>query len=180
MPDSEAELLRRAARGDKEALNRVLRASLPRVRAWCLRLGGPRVEAEDAAQTVLVTTIKKGQELRGPKRLEAWLFGLTRRVLADARKLSWNRRERAELPVLLDGAPDPSVQAELRAELRWAQGILETLPEHLREVFVLSDLEERTQPEVAELLELPLGTVASRLRKARTLMRDAAQEEEER
>jgi len=162
------EELRRAASGDVRAQNAIFDAWLPVVLRWCARLGGPRVAAEDAAHDVMIVLLRRFDAIEKPERFPSWLFGVTRRVLRKHRGRAWILRwAGSELPDVRDGRQDPErdlEDSELAASVR---SILAELPERQREVLVLCDLEERTAPEVSQLLGVPLGTVASRLRLAR-------------
>jgi len=171
----EPALVEAARRGDTAAREVLLDRALPLILQWCARLGGPRVDAEDAAHDVGVVLLTRLTELREPDRFGAWLFGVTRRVLAQHRRTAWLKRwvpgfgtERVE------GDADPLRDAEISETTRRVQAALEDLSEPHREALVLFDLEERTESEVAELLDIPLGTARSRLRAAREAFRRAA------
>lgn len=150
---------------------------VPTVARWCARLGGPWVDPEDAAQDVLATATTRLATLRNPDDLEPWLFGITRRVLAAHRRRVWLRRWVGSVP---KSAPDPGLgphASAVRAQrARRLQGWLEALPAPQREVVVLCALEERSGPEVARLLGVPLGTIKSRLRLGMARLRDLAGE----
>ncbi len=154
-----------------------LDAAVPTVARWCARLGGPRVDPEDAAQDVMATAVRKYPSLRDPTQLEPWLYGITRRVLAAHRRRVWWSRWLPGAPI---DRPDPSQSPERDAiaqeRARRLQEWLERLPAEQREVVVLCALEERSSPEVAALLGLPTGTVKSRLRLAMARLRSLAQE----
>ncbi|MBX2802961.1 MAG: sigma-70 family RNA polymerase sigma factor [Myxococcales bacterium] len=150
--------------------------AVPTVARWCARLGGPKVDPEDAAQDVMATATRRLHSLRDPDHLEPWLFGITRRVLAAHRRRAWLRRWVAA-PSGLE--PDPGAGPERLAEARQRaaqlQQWLETLPTAQREVVVLCALEERSSPAVAELLGIPVGTVKSRLRLGMARLRALAE-----
>ena len=167
------ELLREAASGNEQARERLLMICLPVVLGWCNRLGGPRVDPEDAAQDVAMTVLRRLDSLEDPSRFTAWLFGVTRRVLSDHRQSAWSRRRSgAELPEHPStSAMDVHDEADAKRRVRAA---LDELPEDLRVVLVLCFLEERTQEDVADILELARGTVASRLRRARQCFKEVA------
>lgn len=105
-----------------------------------------------------------------------WLFGVTRRVLAKHRRSAWVKRWVGDL--FTTDAPDPTRGPERRAEIsqtaRKVHLALDRLSDEHREVLVLCDLEHRTDEEVAEILSVPVGTVKSRLRRARAAFRSAA------
>jgi len=171
--------LQAAMAGDDIAMDAVAEAWLPQVYAWCHRLGGPRVDAEDAAHEVLIVMCRRIGRVRTPGQFPAWLFGITRRVIANHRRRAWVRRwvPGASLDREEDRRWSPlrTVDAAQTADAVWAA--LEALPSAQREVLVLIDLEERTSPEVSELVGIPIGTVKSRLRVARRAFREVLREE---
>jgi len=162
------ELVERAIRDEPGARDRLLEASLPKALAWCMRLGGPKVDAEDAAHDALMIVWTRISSLRSPARYNAWLYGIVRRVLAAHRRRAWIRRwaPGVEAEGVASG-PTPVKQAQQAQLAKGVQEALEKLPPKQREVLVLCELEERTDVEVAEMLGVPLGTVKSRLRLAR-------------
>jgi RNA polymerase sigma-70 factor (ECF subfamily) len=139
-----------------------------------IRLGVPRADAEDALQQVFLVASRKIGEI-APGRERAFLFGTAFRIASRARRTVQRRRE------VLDDAPaeqrDPGPgadelvdRARARAEL---EAILDDMPIDLRAVFVLFELEQATTAEIAAILDLPPGTVASRLRRAREAFQTA-------
>ncbi len=173
--DFDPDLVDAARRGDEQALSMIARTSIPIVLGWAARLGGPTVDPEDAAHEVMLVLIDRVHSIRDPHRFGAWLFQVTRKVLARQRRRAWFTRwlpgasiERAS------NEPSPA-ELTLRSDLsRKVKLALEEMPSAQREVFVLCDIEEHTDLEAAELLEIPIGTVKSRLRLARERFREAA------
>ena len=168
-----------AMAGDDDAMDAVAEEWLPQVYAWCHRLGGPRVDAEDAAHEVLIVMCRRIQRVRTEAQFPAWLFGIARRVVANHRRRAWVRRwvPGASLERVEDRRWSPlrTVDAAQTADAVWAT--LDALPAVQREVLILIDLEERSGPEVAELVGIPVGTVKSRLRVARRAFRAQLREE---
>ncbi len=152
--------------GDRAAGDKLYDLWGPVVLRWCARIGGPRVDEEDAAHDVFEHVFARLHTLRDPRAFPAWLFAATRRVVIDHRRRAWLRRW---VPGLLPDVADP--QAEHRVErddlARTVRDVVDALPADLREVLVLCEMEERNATEVAELVGVPLGTVKSRLRRAR-------------
>ncbi len=162
-----------AVEGAPGALDALCTAWLPVVLGWTVRIGGPRVDAEDAAHDVFLVVFDRLEGLRAPAAFPSWLYAITRRVVSAHRRRAWVRRWwPGEVPDHADQGAGPGRQTEQSqvAERVWA--VLDQLPTHHREVLVLCDLEERADSEVAELLGLPKGTVKSRLRRARIGLRD--------
>lgn len=128
----------------------------------------PSAELADCVQQVFVVASRRLSSIAiGSER--SFLLGTALRVARDARRTLGRRREVPEEegvePLCLDPQPDELTdQKRLRALL---DQVLAAMPEELREVFVLFELEEMSTPEIATLLEIPTGTAASRLRRAR-------------
>ena len=132
------------------------------------RLRVPSADLADGVQQVFVVASRRLSAIAiGSER--SFLLGTAIRVARDARRTLERRREVPEdegiEPLSLDPSPDELTdQKRLRALL---DEVLAAMPEELREVFVLFELEEMTTPEIATLLGIPTGTAASRLRRAR-------------
>ncbi len=179
MTDAEKHEFAAALRaGEPAAIERLYRENARAVLGWCLRLGAPGSDAEDAAHEVFATALEARKSYRGDASAAGWLYQITRRVLANQRRRLALRRFFG-----LETAPEPSEAAVAdtaiaRAEDRvLVQRALARLPDAQREAIVLVDLDERAPTEVAELLGIPVGTVHSRLLAARRAFAKAAQHE---
>lgn len=155
--------------GQPEAIDQLYREHAGRVLAWCLRLGGPHIDAEDTAHEVFIVALRRLPGFRGESSLLTWLYAITRNVVANARRRAALRRfvgleTVAERPGPAGLADD---ELALLRQRRQVQHALERLSARHREVVVLADLEDRTAPEVAEILGVPVGTVYSRQHAAR-------------
>ncbi len=139
-------------------------------------LGVPSAEVDDAAQQVFVIASQKVDAIReGSER--SFLVGTARGVAANARRADVRRRDvRGDVPVdtYPDDKPDAEQRAETREELAVLDRFLASLPDDVREVFVLFELEGLTMAAIADALGLPPGTVASRLRRAREEFQEMA------
>jgi RNA polymerase sigma-70 factor (ECF subfamily) len=128
--------------------------------------------AEDAAQEVFLIASDKLDRI-DPAAERQFLYAVAVRVAANFRRSLGSRRELPlesyERELSADSAPDALVEQKRAREI--LDRILDSMPEDLRTAFVLFELEELTGPEVAEVLGVPLGTTASRLRRARELFR---------
>src|SRR5262249_10396484 len=125
-------------------------------------------EADDGAQQVFLVASRRLAEIRlGGER--AYLFGIAYRVAADARKRSARRHEQPSEDVgeAIDPAPNADEMLDQQRARALLDAALEKLPIDLRVVFTLHELEEMSMSEIAEVLGIPPGTVASRLRRAR-------------
>jgi RNA polymerase sigma-70 factor, ECF subfamily len=134
-----------------------------------LRLGVDQASVDDATQEVFVVFARKlGNVVEGTER--SFLFGTARRVAADARRATRRRPNAVSDEILAeqeDAGPSPEDAMRTRQARAILDVTLEAMDDGAREVFVLSDLEGLAKPEVAQLLAIPEGTVASRLRRAR-------------
>lgn len=133
------------------------------------RLGVCEADLADAAQQVFLVVAARLADIRtGCER--AFVFQAALRVAANVRRTRRRRREvpEEELTEHDDTAPGPESQAEHRRRRAQLDAILESLALDVRAVFVLSELEGLSMAEIAGLLGIPAGTVASRLRRART------------
>lgn len=157
-----------ALRGDRDELEGLIAAWLPVVVGWCARMGGPRVDAEDAAHDVLMVVARRIGSVFAADQFPAWLFGITRRTLARHRRRAFVARWIPGLSVeVADPAASPIRLYAVAETNRRVQELLEEMNPQDREVLVLALLEERPDTEVAAILEIPLGTMKSRLRRAR-------------
>ncbi len=141
------------------------------------RLGVPEAGADDGAQQVFVVAARRLDEIElgGERR---YLLGVAVRVASDARRTIARRREvpiddewpAASLPVTRPRQPDEAL--EQKRELALLAALLDEMSDELREAFVLFELEELSAPEVGRVLDIPVGTVASRVRRARERLRE--------
>ena len=132
------------------------------------RLGVGEGDADDAAQQVFLTAAARLADIPA-SRERSFLYGVALKVGSRARRSQVRRREEPLDAAEEREAREPSAEQLLEERQRRAQldSLLDEMPEELRVVFVLYELEELSTPQIAELCELPLGTAASRLRRAR-------------
>lgn len=166
-PSDDATLLARAADGDHSSFTVLMRRHEDRVFAVCLRLMGSRHAALDAVQETFTTLYRKAGQYRGSAAVSTWLYRITVNTCYDLLRKE-RRRPTESIPEHLEPV-DPTgedgfVAVDLRPEIERALAIL--TPE-FRAVVVLSDIHGYPLPDVAEALQLPLGTVKSRLFRAR-------------
>lgn len=166
VPD-DAALLARVAGGDHEAFATLMRRHEDRVFAVCLRLMGSRAAALDASQETFLTLYRKAGQYRATAAVGTWLYRITVNTCYDL--LRKEKRRRSErIPDHLDpvdsAAQDPYTSVELRPSIEVA---LSQLSPEFRSVVVMADVQGFSLPEVAQTLELPVGTVKSRLFRAR-------------
>jgi RNA polymerase sigma-70 factor (ECF subfamily) len=131
-------------------------------------LGIPEGDVDDLLQQAFSITSDRMHDIAaGSER--AFLIQTAIRLAASARRARALSRETApgELPDVSDERPSPEDLSDLARRLRTLDGLLADMELDLRSVFVLYEVEEMTMAEIAILLQIPTGTVASRLRRAR-------------
>jgi RNA polymerase sigma-70 factor (ECF subfamily) len=139
------------------------------------RLGVPEAHLDDAVQQVFLVVSRRLDEIDVP-RARGFLLGIALRVAADTRRTLRRRREDVVAEPEGGRADEPLTPHDLLEEKQARvvlARLLDALPDDLREAFVLFELEEIPGREIAELLGVPHGTVASRVRRAREQIRNA-------
>lgn len=133
------------------------------------RLGVPESACDDAAQHVFIIAADRMAQIP-PGKERAFLLGTACRVAANARRAHARRPELHDVELLEDheeNAPNPEQLLEMKQMRALLDELLERLSDDLRVALVLFELERLSSAEIAELLDIPVGTVASRLRRAR-------------
>jgi RNA polymerase sigma-70 factor, ECF subfamily len=177
-PESDEDLLIRIHSGDEQAFVSLYRRRQGAIFRFALHMTGAEAQAEDITQEVFLAILREQcgfDPARGT--LSGYLFGI-------ARKLVLRQMERGRLDVALDAGLEESALPELAidddpvVELARREGLdalrraVLALPRRYREVVVLCDLEEVDYADAAEVLGCPVGTVRSRLHRARALLLD--------
>jgi len=184
----EVELINMAKQGDLLAFNRLITENQSRLFNVAYRIMGDPSDAADATQEALISAFRKLNSFRGGS-FRAWLMRIVTNACYDELRRRKRRpavsmddmgEETLEVDGLGDGflrAPQEGPEASaMRSELaRAIQDCLDHLPDEFRMVAVLADVQGYEYREVAEVLGKPLGTVKSRLARARARMRDCLQ-----
>ncbi len=142
------------------------------------RLGVGTEDVDDVVQEVFVVIHSRLHTVEQPQSLRSWVYGVVRRTVSGYRRS--RRVDGVNDAALADhdrarelGQPTPQALTEQADQVNLLWTLLAELDESKREVFVLSEVEEMSAPEIASALEIPLNTAYSRLRAAR-LAFDAA------
>jgi len=143
-----------------------------------LRLGVSPAAIDDVVQEIFMVIHSKFQSLRQPTSVRSWIYGIVRRTVSDHRRAQ-NRRAHwtgaLALQMMIDQrrAPTPLDLKEQNEKVELLFSLLNEIAGPKREVFMLSELDEMSVPEIAEALEIPLNTAYSRLRAARRAFEEA-------
>jgi RNA polymerase sigma-70 factor (ECF subfamily) len=168
----DAELIARVARGERSALEALYARHQAALLVYLLHLAPDRGTAEELLQDTLVAAWKNAHSFAGRSSVGAWLFGIARRRAYKRLR----RREPAYLALdaadtVADTAPEP--EAALLASVDRAElvGALGRLAAMHQEVLLLAFVHQLSYAEIAEVLDVPLGTVKSRLNHAKRALR---------
>lgn len=161
-----------AGAGDRVAMTAFVRRTQPEVWRVCARLGD-RVDADDLTQEVYLRALPALARFRGDASARTWLLQIARHVCADHVRRS--RRRRALLTRVMERAGD-GVEPERTGELDLDDAIAALSPER-REAFVLTQVTGLSYEEAAEVCEVPIGTIRSRVARARADLLDALVDE---
>lgn len=166
----DAQLVDRFVAGDRRAFDELMRAHENRVFAVCLRILADREAALDAVQETFITVYRKAGQFSGLSSFSTWLYRVAVNTCYDLLRRG-RRHQATPLPDTHDPADprgeDALTSAELRPDLEAA---LAGLADEFRTALVLSDLEGLPLQEIADVLDVPVGTVKSRVFRARRLL----------
>ena len=180
---SDDDLLPRIQSGDEEAFVVLYRRRQAAIYRFAMHMSGSAAVAEDVVQEVFLTLLRGGSgydQERGT--LSAYLFGIARKLVL--RQLD---RGRADVSLEANGEEagwpelavhdDPLAGLTHRERIQSLRRAVQALPQRYREVVVLCDLEEVDYADAAAILACPIGTVRSRLHRARALLLGKLQQE---
>jgi len=177
--DPDGELVARWQSGDQSAFEALIRRHERRVFGLLMRMLGNRQDAEDVAQEAFLSLHRHGHRFRHEARFSTFVFRVAANAALNRRRTLGRKNARIrqlklrqEAGIDLPTAPrDPESQAagaQIRAQVQEA---LLRLPEDLRMATVLYDIEGLSYREIAKVLEIPEGTVKSRIHRARSALR---------
>lgn len=189
--DDEDRLVERARAGDREAFGLLVHAHLPRVWRLAYRIVRHREDAEDVAQETFVTAFRSLPDFRGEARFTTWLhrIAVTRALNHVSRAEERERRAALAIGVTEHDDPEPRTVSDLphpgpspfralqaREMASRLADCFERLPAEWKAVVALRDAESRAYVEMAHLLGIAIGTVRSRLARARFALRRCVEE----
>jgi RNA polymerase sigma-70 factor, ECF subfamily len=177
---SDEELVRRFHSGDREAFSELVRRYQDRVYTLCLRWMHEPAVAEEVAQDVFIALFRSLHGFRGEAKLSTWVFRVATNHCKN-RRIHQHRRAHDRHEPLEGNNPDPDGPTRQLADEgpgtdrriqrseaeRLLHQALDKLDENHRAILLLRDVEDLSYEEIAEILDLPRGTVKSRLHRAR-------------
>jgi len=173
---ADADLLDRMATGNREAFASLFRRYHGLVYRFSMQMSGSRDVAEDVTQEVFIA-LAENPARYSPARgsLKAYMYGIARHLVAQSERRSWSRHE-VRLDTLQGDAALVATSFDPIGDLSRAQAILAVrrailrLPPHYREVIVLCELNGLSYEEAAQAIGCRVGTIRSRLNRARSLL----------
>jgi len=184
--ESEQELIARCLDGDLEAFDRLVAMHQTLIFNLAYRMTASREDAADLTQEAFIRAYHALPRFRGGSAFSTWLYRIATNVCLDHIKKcrrQWSKTVPAyiqtadedELNVLEevgDSSMDPKEVLERRERQEAVQRAIATLPEHQRAVLVLYDIQGQSYEEVAQILGISIGTVKSRLNRARLALKN--------
>lgn len=154
-----------AASGD---IGESIVALLPRLRRFARALTRNQHDADDLAQVAIERALRHRTQFHAGANLAAWMFGIVKNAWIDDRRA---RGRRAEVALPEDSGEHPAVApVDLQTELWSVSAAMDKLPEEQRLAVALVLVEGMSYKEAAELLEVPIGTLTSRLARGRVAL----------
>lgn len=168
--ERDEDLVRRCVGGDRSAFGVLVQRHERRVYNLSLRMTGREEDARDATQEAFLTALRKLSSFRGEAAFTTWLHRVTVNACYDLLR----KRQRAPL---LDRLPEHEIEpppapdhADATIGAIDVQRALLQVPEDFRAVLVLHDVQDLAYDEIARALDIPIGTVKSRLHRARVAL----------
>lgn len=174
MEEISEDVIGRCQAGDIQALEVIYRAYGDRIYRLCLRLLGEATEAEDAAQEVFLRVYGQISKFSGRSAFSTWLYRVATNHclnMLKSRQILPSVSALAETAHPCDPAPSPAAEAIKAEERKYLARLLHALDHDDRAIIVLREIEALTYQQIADVLEIPIGTVMSRLRRARGRLR---------
>lgn len=182
MADAEHRLLQMAKAGDTECFERLIEGSRQRAYNIALRYLREEQDAMDALQESLIKVYRNLDRFQENSRFDTWVYRIVintcndmirkskRRISTEASRLPYEVLEKRPEPE--DPAPGPEQQVVNQEQRKQILDVLEQLPKEYKEILILREIQGFSYEEIMELLDCSLGTVKSRISRARMGFRD--------
>ena len=170
MPDDDAELIRRIGRGDEAAFRALVDRHAPYLHGIAGSMTGNRADAEDVVQETFLAVLSS--RFRGEAKVRTWLVQILVRRVAMLRRTRRRRPVESREDMSESGAATSAVEATSGTDAKLDLAVmLERLSPEQRDVILLREIDGMTYDEMAAALDVPRGTVESRLHRARNELR---------
>jgi len=170
--DNASQLVQRIARGERQALTELYARYQQLLFSYLLQLTPDRGLVEEILQDTLVAVWKSAPSFEGRSTVQTWLIGIARRQAHNTlRQRTLPFVAESEMETLIATEPEPEVALLANASREELVIAFNRLTPFHREVLFLAFIQELSQPEMAKLLNVPVGTVKSRLSNAKRMLR---------
>jgi len=142
-------------------------AMLPRLRRFARGLAGSIVEADDLVQAACERALARRHQFQEGTRFDSWMFRIVQTIWIDRMRARTVRKEEAELPGDRVGSDEAMRRVEARLALGEVRRAVDRLPPDQRAALLLVTVEGLSYREAAEVVQVPVGTIMSRLARAR-------------
>jgi RNA polymerase sigma-70 factor (ECF subfamily) len=163
------------AREQEILFRNLLEAHQTRLYRFIIKNIGNPSDAEDLAQQAFMEAVRSYRTFRGESELSTWLYGIAMNLVRNHLSRAPHRRYQFADETALDNtaadAPTPAEAMEQTQQLRHLDAALSELPESMREILMLVAVDELSYEDAAAMLVVPVGTVRSRLSRARAALR---------
>lgn len=185
-PPTDEELVAAVQGGDSSAFDELVRRWERKIRGAAYRVVGSEEEARDVTQEAFLKAYRGLAGFKNEARFSSWLYQialnlsrdkLRRRKLRDHASLDAMEADGHPSPALVSRAPDAHAQFQRNDLARRVAAAVAALPDDQREVIVLKEYQDLTFVEIAEVLELPVSTVKTRLYRGLTLLRERLEQQ---
>lgn len=182
---TEQELVRRARDGDQAAFEQLVRDNETRIYNLALRMVGDAEDALDLSQEAFLNAWKGLAAFKGDSSFSTWLYRLTSNACLDFLRSKKRRQSTVGSALSLDDEQlppppadpqlHPHAQLERKERAQALHRAMQSLPDHHRQVLVMRELSGLSYQEISDVLELDMGTVKSRLTRARLALKKLLQ-----
>jgi len=164
---------------DERLLRDLVHSHNARLQRFIMRHIGNSSDAEDLTQQAFVEAVRSYRSFRGESQLSTWLYGIALNLVRNHLSRAPERRHQfvGEQALFDEATPEgsPDILVEQSQTLRLLQESLDELPENMRQILLMVGVDELSYEEAAALLAVPIGTVRSRLSRARSALREKIQ-----
>jgi RNA polymerase sigma-70 factor (ECF subfamily) len=180
--NEEIQLIEEAKKGDLAAFEKLILSYEKMIYNYCLRMTNSREDAEDLTQEVFIRLYKSLKRFRGRSKFSTYVYRIAHNICIDHYRkskvgiifLSQPKNSEDDREMDLPAAePSPEETALQKEQQELLLQCIAQLKPNYRTIIVLREIQERSYEEIAEILNMPLGTVKSHLSRARTALREA-------
>lgn len=175
MENNTEELIKRSQRGDTDAFQKLAQSYKSRIYSLALRMLGNPTDAEDAAEESVIKLYYSMKKFRGQSSFSTWVYAVTRNTCLDM--LRKNEKKRTDIDLeeveyfITSHDGDPEEASERGHKVAFLKKAINSLPEENRKTLILREMDGYSYEEIAELLNVSVGTVKSRISRAKERIR---------